>query len=138
MLRSLSLVTCLLLVLFVAPLCPADTTIVKAKQYLDVANGSYVSPAVIVIEDGIIQAVNPAELPESTRTIDLGDQTLLPGLIDMHTHLCYSLEGDWVHRGVKEGPADWASSARRTPELLCWPGSPPCETLARVVSLMLP
>ena len=108
MLRSLSRVTCLFLVLFVASLCPADTTIVKAKQYLDVANGSYVAPAVIVIEDGIIKAVNPAELPESTRTIDLGEQTLLPGLIDMHTHLCYSLEGDWVHRGVKEGPADWA------------------------------
>ncbi len=108
MLKSLSIVTCLLTVFVVSPHCTAETTIVKAKQYLDVVNGSYVSPAVIVIEDGIIKAVNPAELPESTKTIDLGDLTLLPGLIDMHTHLCYSLEGDWVHRGVKEGPADWA------------------------------
>lgn len=108
MLRSHSAVTYLLMMFALSPLCTAETTIVKAKQYLDVANGSYVSPAVIVIEDGIIKAINPTEVPESTRTIELGDQTLLPGLMDMHTHLCYSLEGDWVHRGVKEGPADWA------------------------------
>lgn len=86
----------------------AQTTVVKAKRFLDVATGNYVSPAVIVVEDGLIKSVNPDTLPDDAKLEDLGELTLVPGLIDMHTHLCYSLEGDWVHRGVKEGPADWA------------------------------
>ena len=39
--------------------------------------------------------------------------TLLPGLMDMHTHLCYDLEGDWVNRAVREGAADAALRGSR-------------------------
>jgi imidazolonepropionase-like amidohydrolase len=50
--------------------------------------------------------------------IDLGDLTLVPGLIDCHVHLTGELEGDFVHRSVHEGPADdalrGARNARRT------------------------
>jgi imidazolonepropionase-like amidohydrolase len=85
-------------------------TVIRAARYLDVESGRYVAPAVVVIEGERIAAVGQSagDLADGARMIDLGDMTLLPGLMDMHTHLCYSIEGDWVHRGVKEGPADWA------------------------------
>ena len=50
------------------------------------------SPAAVLIEDGKIKQVGaPSEVqqkaPAGTNTIDLGSATLLPGLIDSHTHL---------------------------------------------------
>ena len=60
----------------------------------------------------------PANLPADARTIDLGDLTLLPGLIDAHTHLTFDISGDWVTRSVTELPADaalrGALNARKT------------------------
>ena len=47
-----------------------------------------------------IAEVNPERTPAGAETIDLGDVTLLPGLMDMHTHLTGDLEGNWV---VKRG-----------------------------------
>jgi len=86
----------------------AQSVVLKATRYVDVESGNYVSPAVLIVENGVIVEINPTEIPGDSTVVDLGDLTLLPGLMDMHTHLCYSLEGDWVHRGVKQGPADWA------------------------------
>lgn len=66
----------------------AETTVVRAAHYVDVDLGQLRSPAVIVVEDGIITSVNPDQVPDDvTNTIDLGGATLMPGLIDMHTHL---------------------------------------------------
>ena len=45
------------------------------------------SPAVVVVDGNRIQAVNPAELPADSTEIDLGDVTLLPGLMDMELNL---------------------------------------------------
>lgn len=86
------------------------TTIIKAARYLNVESGQYISPAVIVVQGERIVSVGSeaTNVDGEVRRIDLGEMTLLPGLIDMHTHLCYSIEGDWVHRGIKEGAADWA------------------------------
>lgn len=99
----------LLALLFATTSLQAQTKVIRAARFLDVASGNYISPAIIVVEDGKIVSVNPvSESPQGSEAIDLGELTLLPGLMDMHTHLCYSLDGDWVHRGVKEGPADWA------------------------------
>jgi imidazolonepropionase-like amidohydrolase len=85
----------------------ADSTIVSAKAYLDVDRGRLVEPAKIVIEDGVIAAVNPSVLP-SVEVIDLGDLTLLPGLIDMHTHLNYELVPGWEVEPVRWTQADFA------------------------------
>jgi imidazolonepropionase-like amidohydrolase len=60
---------------------------VHAARMLDVSAGRIVEDATILVEDGRITAVNPSSLPEGTHTMDLGDVTLLPGLIDAHTHL---------------------------------------------------
>lgn len=74
-----------LLMLIAVPLPAA--TLLEAEAYVDVASGTLVRPAVLLIEKGRIAAINPEETPEDVERIKLADQILLPGLIDMHTHL---------------------------------------------------
>jgi imidazolonepropionase-like amidohydrolase len=67
----------------------ADTVIVTADRMIDVLTGHLVEHPQITIVDGRITAIGgPAPASTSTvRRIDLPGMTLLPGLIDMHTHL---------------------------------------------------
>ncbi len=53
-------------------------------------------PVTVVVEDGRIAAVDPAGAaprPDAA-LVDLGESTLLPGLVDAHTHLCWDPGGD--------------------------------------------
>ena len=85
----------------------AETTVLKAARYLDVSSGKYVAPAVIVVEDGKIAAINPAATPEGA-VIDLGDMTLLPGLMDAHVHLTGEIKPGFEMEPVKLTIADEA------------------------------
>ena len=64
----------------------ADTVVVTAARMLDVEKGTLVARPVITITDGRIVAIGGAG-PAGAKRIDLGDVTLVPGLIDMHVHL---------------------------------------------------
>ena len=96
----------------------AETVTLRAARLLDVDSGRLLSPAVVVVEDGLIAAAGDGSTPVGGTVMDLGDVTLLPGLIDMHTHLTGDLEGDWIHRKVSESALDKAlrgvGNARRT------------------------
>ena len=64
------------------------TIVLRAARWADVTAGQVRSPAVIVVEGNRIAAVDPeAPQPESATIIDLGDVTLLPGLMDMELNL---------------------------------------------------
>ncbi len=66
---------------------------IKASRFLDVVTGAYVSPALVLVEGERIKAIGPSmEIPMGSEVIDLGDATLLPGLIDTHTHLLTRLD----------------------------------------------
>lgn len=95
-----------------------QVTVVRAARMLDVVRGEMVAPALVVVADGKIRSIGTAGVPANARTIELGDLTLLPGLIDAHTHLTGDIEGDWVTRTVRELPADaalrGARNARKT------------------------
>src|SRR4029077_14532245 len=67
-------------------------TLVKAGRLLDPRTGNVLSPAAVLIEGDRIKEVGSppkvqADAPADVETIDLGAATLLPGLIDSHTHL---------------------------------------------------
>lgn len=68
---------------------PATTiTLIKAAHLLDPRTGNVLSPASVLIEgDKVKQVGAQINAPSGAKVIDLGSATLLPGLIDSHTHL---------------------------------------------------
>ncbi len=68
----------------------APVTLVKAARLLDPRTGNVLAPAAVLIEGDKIKQVGSSSLigvPPGAKIIDLGAATLLPGLIDGHTHL---------------------------------------------------
>ncbi|HTL84077.1 MAG TPA: amidohydrolase family protein, partial [Acidimicrobiia bacterium] len=64
-----------------------NTTVLKADRWVDIDAGEVRSAAVVVVEGEHITAVNPKELPSNATEVDLGDLTLLPGLMDMELNM---------------------------------------------------
>jgi imidazolonepropionase-like amidohydrolase len=70
---------------------PAAPVMVKAGRILNVKTGRYLEGQSVLVGGGRIDAIGTAEALQKqapgARIIDLGNATLLPGLIDCHTHL---------------------------------------------------
>jgi len=67
-----------------------QVTVIRAGKLLDVVAGTVLKDQNIIITGERITAVGPAastQIPAGAQIIDLSAQTVLPGLIDMHTHL---------------------------------------------------
>ena len=94
---------------------PKPRVALRAARLLDVKTGRYVDRPVVLVEGDRIVSVGAAE-PAGGRVIDLGDRTLLPGLIDTHTHVL--LQGDptsveYDEQILKEYPAHRVARAVR-------------------------
>jgi imidazolonepropionase-like amidohydrolase len=85
------------LFLLALSLSAADKTyVLKAARLFDGKSDRIVSPGLIVVTNDRIVAVGPAAaIPAGAETIDLGDATLLPGLMDAHTHIADPFERDY-------------------------------------------
>ncbi|MFL5769801.1 MAG: amidohydrolase family protein [Chloroflexota bacterium] len=72
----------------------ADVTVIRASQLVDVDAGEVLPERPILVRDGRIEAVVSADepMPDGARMIDLDGLTILPGLIDCHSHLIGDLE----------------------------------------------
>ena len=90
--------------------------LIKAKAYLDVSKERLVSPANILVVGGMINSINPETLPAQLQTIDLQNKILLPGLMDMHTHLDLDFDGTWDRILTKENASKGAIRAVRNAE----------------------
>lgn len=124
--------TCLALLVFASSVPAAETpspsptptplVIVKAAHWLDPAAGAVRDNQAILIEGEKIKQIAPAaELTKTAgpniRVIDLGDATVLPGLIDCHTHVTSQPENYYADI-FRKSPIDTATTshifARRT------------------------
>jgi len=65
--------------------------VIRAARMIDGKGDAVIAPAVVVVRGSTIESVN-GTVPQGAEIIDLGDATLLPGLIDAHTHIL--LQGD--------------------------------------------
>jgi len=104
------------LLLAVLPLAHAqERVLVTAGKMLDVRSGKMLEHPAIMIEHGKVISVEtsiPANLPANVRRIDLPGMTIVPGLIDLHTHL----DGDPSYGGytrLQFGDRFWSVLAVR-------------------------
>jgi len=76
---------------------PAGGPIVlHAARLLDVGSGKLLEPGEVLVEGERIKAVGTrVDHPQGARVMDLGDVTLMPGLIDAHVHL-------FLHPGAED------------------------------------
>ena len=76
---------------------PATTTVIRAARLIDGTGAAPVQNGVVVVTGDRIVAAGAqgrVPIPAGARVIDLGDATLLPGLIDAHTHIIGRELGD--------------------------------------------
>jgi imidazolonepropionase-like amidohydrolase len=85
---------------------PADHPVVlRAERLLDVDARALVEPGVVVVEGDHIRDVSPATLPADAEVIELGDLTLLPGLMDMELNFLMGGAGSTQMSAVQDDPA---------------------------------
>jgi len=70
--------------------------VLHAARVLEVDTGNMIRPGEILVEGNRIREIGKSvQHPAAARTIDLGDVTLLPGMIDVHVHL-------FLHPGAED------------------------------------
>lgn len=87
---------------------PSHPIVLHAARLLDVKTGRMLKPAEILVRDERILEVGASvKHPAGAEVIDLGDRTLLPGLIDAHIHL-------FLHPGAEDLQTVQESVPQRT------------------------
>ena len=90
----------------------AKVTIIKAGKLIDVETGSVLSNQMILVSnDSIIQVGSKINIPKDANIIDLSKYTVLPGLIDCHTHITGQPGGDYYADIFRKSPVDVAVTA---------------------------
>jgi len=90
------------------PATPAHSIVLHAARLLDVKSGHMIKPGEVLVQgDRIIEVGSSVSRPPGAEVIDLGDRTLLPGLIDAHVHL-------FLHPGAEDLQTVQESVPQRT------------------------
>jgi len=82
-------------------------TIIRAARLIDGRGGEPLVPGMVRVDGDKITAVGSSlAVPQGARQINLGDSTLLPGFIDLHTHLTGRSDVHWEDALVKTTPPE--------------------------------
>jgi imidazolonepropionase-like amidohydrolase len=90
---------------------PPETTYITAARMLDVETGRVIEQPFITVQNGRITSISDRRVVKfgaGAKVIDLGNRTLLPGLIDMHVHLS-SLAEIGGYQGFKYTDTFWTA-----------------------------
>jgi imidazolonepropionase-like amidohydrolase len=91
-----------------SPAAPAHPIVLHAARLLDIKTGRFLKPGEILVQgDRIVEVGSSVKHPAGTEVLDLGDRTLLPGLIDAHVHL-------FLHPGAEDLQTVQESVPQRT------------------------
>jgi len=103
--------------------------VLRAARLIDGRGGAPIAPAVVVIRGERIEAAGrgPA-VPAGARVIDLGSATLLPGLIDLHTHLT-STGIHWEDELLKTTPGQAALHGAQNARITLMAGFTTCRDM---------
>ncbi len=100
------------------PRTPQPPVHLRSARMLDVDAGELVEPGDLLVDGGRIVAVQPTDVPDGAVEIDLGDLTLLPGLMDMEVNLLMGGPDHGLLAGLQDDPAvktlRAVANARRT------------------------
>ena len=82
-----------------------EITVIKAGSLFDSSTGKVIRNAVIVVQGDRITAVGrgETEIPEGATVIDLSSSFVLPGVMDMHTHIVSNLD-NYFFAGYFQSP----------------------------------
>jgi imidazolonepropionase-like amidohydrolase len=84
-----------------APASTPKTVVIRAGHLLDVKTGKTLANQTILIqEDKIASVGSDTQVPPSAQVIDLPNATVLPGLIDAHTHLTFTTNFGYSRLGI--------------------------------------
>lgn len=76
--------------------------LLRAARMLDVKQGRMITPGSVLVQKNLIAQVGGTEAPIEAIVVDLGDMTLLPGLMDMELDLILDVPPDYMPRFVQE------------------------------------
>lgn len=96
---------------------PPRPVVLRAAHLFDAVSGTLVEPGIVVVTgERITAAGRDVPLPAGAEIVDLGEATLLPGLIDAHVHLSGESSENWYrdqYESTTRFPAEQALRAAR-------------------------
>jgi imidazolonepropionase-like amidohydrolase len=117
------------LVLFSAQAATPPVVAVRAARLIDGRGGPPITSAVVIVRGERIEAAGSAlAIPAGVRVVDLGAATLVPGLIDLHTHLT-STGVHWEDELLKTTPGQAALHGAQNARITLLAGFTTCRDM---------